>query len=306
MSARVQKYASDTQRQIFRRQAEKTRSLKETIMSPGGETAFQLGRGFLAGASVLGIGALCFYGLGMSKEIGAIDRSVGWSKEVRQRIQDTYMYFGGGLIVTAASALAISRSPAMLSLVMRNSWMALAGTFAAMIGTGMVVRALPYTEGLGAKQLAWMVHAGVLGAVVAPLCLLGGPLITRAAWYTAGVVGGLSMVAMCAPSEKFLYMGGPLAIGLGIVFASSIGTFFLPPTTALGASLYSISLYGGLVLFGMFLLYDTQRILKVAETYPSYGAGPYDPINMSVGIYLDTINIFMRIAIMLAGGGNRR
>ena len=34
---------------------------------------------------------------------------------------------------------------------------------------------------------------------------------------------GLSTVAMCAPSEKFLHMGGPLAIGLGIVFASTVG-----------------------------------------------------------------------------------
>jgi len=37
---------------------------------------------------------------------------------------------------------------------------------------------------------------------------------------------GLSAVAMCAPSEKFLNMGGPLACGLGVVFASSIGEFF--------------------------------------------------------------------------------
>jgi hypothetical protein len=41
--------------------------------------------------------------------------------------------------------------------------------------------------------------------------------------YTAGVVGGLSTVAACAPSDKFLNMGGPLAIGFGVVFASSIG-----------------------------------------------------------------------------------
>jgi hypothetical protein len=32
---------------------------------------------------------------------------------------------------------------------------------------------------------------------------------------------------MCAPSEKFLNMGGPLAVGLGLVFASSIGKFLL-------------------------------------------------------------------------------
>merc|ERR1711953_714957 len=104
--------------------------------------------------------------------------------------------------------------------------------------------------GLGKKQLAWALHCAVMGAVVAPICLLGGPLLTRAAWYTAGMVGGLSTVALTAPSDKFLYMGGPLAMGFGVVFASSIASAFLPPTTALGASMMSIALYGGLILFG--------------------------------------------------------
>jgi growth hormone-inducible transmembrane protein len=101
-------------------------------------------------------------------------------------------------------------------------------------------------------------------------------LFTR---YTAGVVGGLSTVAMCAPSEKFLYMGGPLAAGLGVVFAASLGTMFLPPSTALGAGLYSISVYGGLLLISAFLLYDTQKVVKKAENHPLYAAVPFDPIN---------------------------
>ncbi len=67
-----------------------------------------------------------------------------------------------------------------------------------------------------------------MGAVIAPLTLLGGPLMVRAAWYTAGIVGGLSTVAMCAPSEKFLSLGGPLAVGFGVVFASSLGESFSP------------------------------------------------------------------------------
>lgn len=33
---------------------------------------------------------------------------------------------------------------------------------AAMIGSGMVARSIPYGEGFGAKQLAWAVHCGVL------------------------------------------------------------------------------------------------------------------------------------------------
>ena len=50
-----------------------------------------------------------------------------------------------------------------------------------------------------------------------------GPLVARAAMYTAGVVGGLSLTAACAPSEKYLYMSGPLSIGLGVVVVASIG-----------------------------------------------------------------------------------
>jgi FtsH-binding integral membrane protein len=54
---------------------------------------------------------------------------------------------------------------------------------------------------------------------------------------------------------------------------------FLPPTTALGAGLYSISIYGGLLLFSGFLLYDTQRIIRAAEVHPVYAAHPFDPVN---------------------------
>ena len=50
-----------------------------------------------------------------------------------------------------------------------------------------------------------------------------GPLAARAALYTAGVVGGLSLTAACAPSEKYLRWSGPLSLGLGVVFVASIG-----------------------------------------------------------------------------------
>ena len=57
------------------------------------------------------------------------------------------------------------------------------------------------------------------------------------------------------------------------------GSMFLPPTTALGAGLYSLSVYGGLLLFSGFLLYDTQRIIRAAEVYPLYTPHPFDPVN---------------------------
>ncbi|XP_035825785.1 growth hormone-inducible transmembrane protein [Aplysia californica] len=302
--SRVQMYASETRSGIGRHS--KRKSMKETLMAPAGDTAFNMGKGLVAGGAVVGIGALCFYGLGLSSQPGALERSVTWSPVVRQRIRDTYMYFGGSLAITALSAVAAARSPAVMNFMMKNSLLSIGATIAAMIGSGMVCRSIPYREGFGSKQMAWMVHAGIMGAVVAPLTLLGGPLLVRAAWYTAGVVGGLSAVAMCAPSEKFLNMGGILGAGLGVVFVSSLGSAFFPPTTALGAGLYSLSIYGGLVLFSLFLLYDTQRIIKLAEVYPVYAERPFDPVNASISIYIDTINIFIRIAMMLAGQGSRR
>ncbi|XP_067006990.2 growth hormone-inducible transmembrane protein [Anabrus simplex] len=297
---------ADDAENSFRTRLARRRTLREQAMAPAGETAFNIGQGAMVGGGILGLGALCYYGLGLSKQAGAIDQAMLWPQYVKDRIKATYMYFGGSLAVTACSAVAVLRSPAMMNLMTKNSFLALAGTVAAMIGSGMIVQSIPYKEGIGAKQLAWLVHSGVIGAVVAPICLLGGPVIVRAAWYTLGIVGGLSTVAVCAPSEKFLNMGGPLAIGLGVVIASSLGSWFLPPTTALGAGLYSISLYGGLLIFSGFLLYDTQRIIRMAETYPLMAARPYDPVNASISIYLDTINIFIRMAIILSGGGSNK
>lgn len=112
-------------------------------------------------------------------------------------------------------------------------------------------------------------------------------------------------MAMCAPSEKFLNMGAPLGVGLGLVFVSSLGSMFLPPTTVAGATLYSVAVYGGLVLFSMFL-YDTQKVIKRAEVIPAYGVQKYDPINSMLRIYMDTLNIFMRVASILATGSNRK
>ena len=52
-------------------------------------------------------------------------------------------------------------------------------SIAAMIGSSMVARSIPYTPGVGAKQAAWLAHCAVVGAVIAPICLLGGPILTR-------------------------------------------------------------------------------------------------------------------------------
>lgn len=65
------------------------------------------------------------------------------------------VYFAGSIGVTAATASAVFRTPALFNIVARSGWIALGVSLAAMIGSGMLVRSIPYQEGFGAKQMAW-------------------------------------------------------------------------------------------------------------------------------------------------------
>lgn len=257
-------------------------------------------------AGIGGIGALCYYGMGMSDVEGTLERSTLWPQYVKDRIQSTYAHLGGGIVISGAAAYASLQNPTLMRFLSQGSLMFAVGTFAALVASSMLLHRIPYEPGFGPKQLAWVGHCSLLGVILAPLSMFGGPAILRAATYTAGIVGGLSAIAVCAPSERFLVSAGPLSIGLGLVVASSLGSMFLPPTSRFGLGLYGLSLYGGLIVFSGLLLYDTQRTIKNAEHHPTYSMAPYDPINHSVSIYMDILNIFIRMLQIMGGSGQRR
>nr|CAH8860891.1 unnamed protein product [Trichobilharzia regenti] len=296
-------------------------------LKAGSEDSFTIdkNRALIGAAAAVGIGGLCIYGLtAKDGSVSAFDRSVAWPDYVRQRIRATYGYLLGSAAITAGSTLAFFQSPAMCRLMLSGGWLAPIGMAILSMGAGVVCQSISYPEsGLGAKHLAWVVYSISLGGMLMPVCLVGGPILTQAALYTGGIVGGLSLVAATAPSDRFLKWGGPLAIGLGVVVVSSVGSMFLSPVSRLGSGLASISLYGGLLLFSGFLLYDTQHVIKRAETHPPpnfYSPAlshqmrfqhpetlkPFDPINNSIRILLDAVNIFVRMVVILSGGGQRR
>lgn len=298
---------------LFRSEARSTRiqqsesiPLRERILKPTEGTPFVVGKAALAGGSALGLASLCYYGLGLSNQAGAIDRAALWPEYVRERIRATFGYFGASIVVAASSAYAATHSPTIMRMASSGSIWAVLGTMAVLIGVGMVAQSIPYQPGFGSKQLAWLTHSALIGGIMAPLSVFGGPLLMRAAFITAGVIASLSTVAICAPSEKFLNMGAPLAMGFGAVFAATMATLFFPPTTAIGASLYSISIYGGLLLFSAFMLYDVQKIVRRAEHTPYNSMRPYDPVTNAMSVFMDTVNIFIRIVQVLAMNGNRK
>lgn len=62
-------------------------------------------------------------------------------------------------------------------------------TLAAIIASGLLVSYIDYDNTL-MKHAAWLTHTGVLGAMLGPMVLMGGPVLVRAAWYTAAIVAG--------------------------------------------------------------------------------------------------------------------
>ena len=174
------------------------------------------------------------------------------------------------------------------------------GTFLATLGCIHMTLRMDYHSNPLGKHLAWATTNGLIGLSLVALCgIAGGAIVQQAALITGCIVGSMSCAAMVSPSDTFLRMGPYLGVGLGVVIAASLGGMFFPGSTLL----MNVSLYGGLGLFGLMTAHDAQRVLHDAQV-----AGKFDPIGEQMGLYLDTINIFVRIVqiLMMSQGGKRR
>lgn len=120
------------------------------------------------------------------------------------------------------------------------------------------------------------------------------------------MMGSISFVGATAKQEKYLYIGGPLLAGAAIVACSGLAPLIIPATAARTLALTeNIWLYGGLALFGGFTLYDVQKVLYHARL-AERGVIRRDPVNESISLELDFLNIFIRMVQILAMQNNRR
>ena len=90
--------------------------------------------------------------------------------------------------------------------------------------------------------------------------------------------------------------------GLVAVCLASVGSALLPATAVRTVSvMHNVSLYGGLAVFSGLVLWDTKKMIAHAENVRD--ARQLSPINESLGVYLDFINLFIRILYIM---DNRR
>jgi FtsH-binding integral membrane protein len=258
----------------------------------------------LGGAGLVALGTILFAGASTSSAEAtksANEASVRYPGQVRSKLASAYGYFGLCIVATGVAAAAASRSPALLTLAATRPMVFGIGGFVGVMGTMILTRSIDFQASPNAKRLALLSFAAFQGITLLPIAFVGGAIVSQAAMATAAMVGSLAAVASVAPSESFLWMAGPLTIGLGVVFAASLGGMFFPGS----AILYNVSLYGGLALFGGFTLYDVQKMSKRAEIIPET---QYDPVNECIHLYMNTINIFIRFVQIFSNmnGNNKR
>lgn len=221
-----------------------------------------------------------------------------------QYLNSTFTYLGTGLTITGLAAYGLHRFGYSARIMMANPWLVLGVGLVASIGGMMGAQALPPNH--PAKVPCWLLFNLSQAAVLSPLMFLNPAVLTRAGLYTAGLMGSLCYVGATAKENQYLFLGGPLLAGVTIVALSSLAPLVLPVRFARTlAATEAICLYGGLAVFGGFVLWDTQKILHRARLATA-GLIPADPLRESIGLELDFINIFTRIVQILALRDQRR
>jgi len=170
------------------------------------------------------------------------------------------------------------------------------GLLASLGGIGFIL-ALGFTSNEPKNQLKRLGYLAGFGACtglsLGPLLdhvIAVNPQIVSTAFFASALIFVcFSLTALWAEERSYLYLGGSLMSALSIMsFMALMNIFFQ------SAMLFQVHLYGGLLLFCGFILYDTQLIIEKKRN------GDNDFIWHSVDLFLDFINIFRRILIILS------
>ncbi|GAA5897714.1 hypothetical protein JCM8208_000239 [Rhodotorula glutinis] len=220
-------------------------------------------------------------------------------------LRSTFKYTGLGLAITAGAATLAFKNGLTYRMMALNPWLVMGGSLALSIGSMYGVYATAPDS--PAHYAAWGLFSAAQGLTLSPMFFIAPAILGRAGLYTLGATAGIAYVGSTAKSDEYLWMGGPLLAGLGVLIASSLAPMIMPNMALRTLTvLESVGAYGGVAVFSGMLLFRTNQI-KGHANLARRGAIPNDPIRESVGLILSVINLFTSIVrVMLLQQGNRR
>jgi len=222
-------------------------------------------------------------------------------------LQRVYVTAGAGLATSlvipattiyCASQFVQAAAPALL---FGGFGTAIIGCFGMAYGKWTVNEARTESTNSLPRQLSFCALVGGMSMALTPFAQaiheISPTIWPTALALTIGTSGAATLWAHNRPVDSLLSWQGPLYGGLlalvGTGFSGLIAqTFF--PASGVGQLLHSVDVYGGILLFTAMTAYETQKAVAM------YLDGEPDHLGCAVHVYLDFINLLIRIAEALA------
>lgn len=204
-----------------------------------------------------------------------------------------FVWMFAGLLLTAAVALLVQGSPAVLKVAKDLGLLLIVALLALPMVIGFGINRLGATLALG----LFFVYAAALGLVMGLIVLSYTETSVASAFLTAsGMFGGAALYG-ATTKRSLAGMGGILSMLLiGLVVALVVNFFLASSTFAWILSLV------GVVLFTALTAYDVQRI-QVGQLVQLTGSVEKAAVLGALRLYLDFVNLFL---FLLRLFGNRR
>ncbi len=203
-------------------------------------------------------------------------------------LQKVYSLFLLGLAVAAGGAFITMTNPDVARAVMGHFIIGMVVYFGVFF-LAMAVRRKP-----GINVVALLSFTFVSGAFLAPVLMFAVlktgnmDVVFQAAGITGSIFVGLTAYTFISKKD-FSFLGGIVYVGLFAVMGIMLVNIFVQSQAADMA----VSWIGS-VLFSLFILFDTSRIMRTHES-DEYVSG-------ALSLYLDFINLFLFILRLLSGG----
>jgi len=199
-------------------------------------------------------------------------------------IKKVYAYFGLSILVAFIGAVLSIKTP-IGETVYVNNFLFIILEFASLIALFFLRKVEPINKVL--LFTFTFLFGLTLGPLLAQYISMGsGDLVIQAFALTAIAFGGLTAYAWTTKKD-FSYLSGFIYIGVFLLIGAFVVNMFI--NVAIMSTIISMF---GVVLFSMFILYDTQNIMK------RYSEDEY--VMGAISLFLDFANLFLFILSLLS------
>jgi len=152
-----------------------------------------------------------------------------------------------------------------------------------------------YQRRIGMLALYGFLQGCSLGTLIGMAIQMDPAILVTAFLGTTTIFLCFSMSAIYSSRRSYLYLGAMLSSATMFLCVLSLLSIFWRPVW-----MFSFQLYFGLAIFSAYVIYDTQLIIEKA------GAGSDDFVWHALELFIDFVQIFVRILIILMQNSQKK